>query len=467
MHMKKNAVAVAVALASSGALANSITVTPAAYSAEALIDATNGVVQAAEPTIVVASAPSLMVRDRAFTLDFGKATKNDAGNAFPHPNTIALDYRTWLVANGVAATMATNGTLAAISADGSAILGYTITNEPVFFGTWAQGATASLAFPVATPLAPYFEADGLADTSLVYSFKPDAFSANAFATDTETVLDVQGSQISSGTHNFAKVINVEALKKEFIANNVSADNTTLDLTIATNGLAATVNKADIGTIGFVITGQDFSWLDSDTTDTDTAATGLDTGNLAITGGTITKLTATTIEGTINDNTAGASITVTNGEDLVIPTQTGLSVAFTAYTANSDEAVAVTGAGGGAWTLNGSSIDVYAVPQSANASVFMWLTNTGTGSVGIDTTIFDGSQTCEMTNIATSVAGTELDLTSAIAAALPVQCPTYVASGNRVRYNVTANAPAASIRISAAYRVGTDRVNLVTSSEAGL
>jgi hypothetical protein len=466
MQMKKNAVAVAVALASSGALANSITVTPAAYSAEALLDATNDVVQAAQATVTVASSPSLMVRDRAFTLDFGKATKNAAGGAFVHPDTIALDYRTWLPA-GIADTMATNATLAAISADGSAVLGYTITSAPVFHGTWGQGATASLAFPVAQPLAPYFATDGLTDTSLIYTFKPDAFSTNAFATDTETVLDVQGSQISSGTHNFAKVINVEALKKEFIANNVSADNTTLNLTIATNGLAATVNKADIGTIGFVVTGQDFSWLDSDTTDTDTAATGLDTGNLAITGGTITKLTATTIEGTINDNTAGATITVTNGEELVIPTQTGLSVAFTAYTATADEAVAVTGAGGGAWTLNGSSIDVYAVPQSANASVFMWLTNTGTGSVGIDTTIFDGSQTCEMTSIATSVAGTELDLSAAIAAAVPVQCPTYVASGNRVRYNVTANAPAATIRISAAYRVGTDRVNLVTSSEAGL
>jgi len=463
MQMKKNAVAVAVALASSGALANSITVTPAAYSAEALLDATNDVVQAAQATVTVASSPSLMVRDRAFTLDFGRATKNVSGGAFVHPDTIALDYRTWLP-SGVSITMATNATLAAISADGSAVLGYTITSAPVFHGTWGQGATASLAFPVAQPLQPYFATSGLTDTSLVYTFKPDAFSTNSFATATKTVLDVQGSQVSSGTHNFAKVINVEKLKKEFISGITSSPSTTLELTIATNGLAATVNKADMGTIGFVITGQDFSWLDSVTTDTDTAVTGLDTGNLAITGGAITKLTATTIEGTINDNTAGATITVTNGEELVIPTQTGLSVAFTAYTAT-DEAVAVAGAGGGAWTLNGSSIDVYAVPK--NAAVFMWLTNTGSGSVGIDTTIFDDGQTCEMTNIATSVAGTELDLSKAIEAAIPVQCPTYVPTTNRVRYNVTANAPAATIRISAAYRIGTDRVNLLTSSEANL
>jgi hypothetical protein len=453
MFNKRN-LAVAIAVMSSAAGADTLTVgTNGAYSAEAVLDAT--VLRAASSSVTVTTAPTFITQNTVFDFDFGRATKNSAGGAFALSD-LTLDY-------SHLGTNATNSTLTAIYQPGDSKLSYAVAAAPVFFGTWAAGATAAITSP-----RPYFLATGIEDVTLDYAFRLGLLATQNAASDSEKVLDVQGSQISSGTHDFSQVIDVESLKKKFITSGTASASTTLDLTIATAGLASTVNKNDIGTIAFVVTGDDFSWLDSDTTDTDTAASGLDRGYLSISGGTLTKLTATTIEGTISDNTAGATITISNTGNLVIPTQAAVSVAYNAFTAGG-ESVAVSGTGGGAWTLNGSSIDIYAIPTSEAVSNFIWLTNTGTGSTPVDVSIFDGagSAACEMTSVATSVAGVELDLTAAVSAAVAAQCPTYVPSGNRVRWNVSASVPTATIRVSAAYRVGTDRVNLVTSTESGL
>jgi len=455
---KKRSIALAVALASAGAAhADSLTVgTNGAYSAEAVLDAT--VVQAATTTVTVTTSPTFITKNSIFDFDFGVATKNSAGAAFPLGN-LTLTY----AGTSNIGTNATNGTLIPIYTAGDSKLSYAVDTAPLFFGTFANGATASITAP-----RPYFLTTGLSDVTLDYGFRLGLSATASVASDSEKVLDVQGSQISSGTHDFDQTIDVEELRKRFTDGTTASTFADLSLTIATNGLASTVNKNDIGTIGFVITGQDFSWLDSDVTDTDTAVTGLDTGYITVTGGSVTRLTATTIEGTINDNTAGATVRLTNTGNVVIPTQTEVSVDFVAYTAGG-EAVSVAGSGTGVWSLNGSSIDIYAIPTSAAVSNFIWLTNTGTGSTSVDVSIFDGAggAVCEMTDVATSVAGVELDLTAAVAAAVPVQCPTYEPTGNRVRWNVSASVPEASIRISAAYRVGTDRVNLVTSTESNL
>jgi hypothetical protein len=437
------------------------------YTAESLIEPT--AVQSADNVRATTTLGPLLISGReALVIAFSKAVKGDAsGGVFSPPATLDLDYSSHVDRISGVNTFATNATFAFAGFDGSTLTYIKTDNDPGLFGTFGAGTYATGAIDL-SGLDTFFTASGLTDTSVNVSILTGR-GGTALGSGSRTILQVLGSQLESGSMDFAKTIDVESLKKKFDnGSSASTSDTDITLSVDTQAIAAVtgtvLNTQAFSSIGFTITGDDFSWLDS--TPTNTAAFG--TGNLSITGAgnSISALTATTISGVLGSNSAfTGAINIDNGEDLVIPTQSGFTVDFVAYTKTDDEQVPLAGTVTGSWVLNGSSIDVYAVPQ--NASVFMWLTNTGTGSVGIDTTIFDGTQTCEMTNIATSVAGTELDLSAAIAAATPVQCPSYVASGNRVRYNVSASAPEASIRISAAYRVGTDRVNLLTSSEAGL
>jgi len=278
--------------------------------------------------------------------------------------------------------------------------------------------------------------------------------------------------MAGGTVTGNATIDVNQARQQFLANNTNSDTTNLVLTFDKDNFATGVTKIlgsvanTTGTVAITITGQDFAWLDSDAT-----TAGIQAGN--VTGLSSVVITPTTISGvfdTATDVEETVTVTLDNDEDATIPVQSGITATATIYypaETGTESSTTVNLSGAAVWTLNGSSIDIYAVPQSANASNFMWLTNTGTGSTSLNAAIFDGAATCTMTDIGTSVAGTEFDLTAAIDAAKAVQCPTYVPSGNRVRINVSANAPSSSLRVSAAYRVGTDRVNLLTSSEAGL
>ena len=492
---KKSLLALAVATASGAALAGSLgngnttAITPN-YTAEGL-DAADEVITGTTAIILTTNLTSLTANS-LLRLTYNNGLVADGGTEFAgFPATVAIQAvpyltGTFAVANDAGpSNFVTDGVLTRVSQDGSAgtaVYQLQTANLPDFvheggindssganvdYSSLAVGLTAGIQLP-----SPFMSTTGLTTGSL--SAVLESIGGTQLETASGTILTTSGSQMATGTITGNAVIDVNQARQQFLASGVNSDTTTLTLTFDPDAIAAGATKiagsvaATTGTAAITITGQDFAWLDSDAT-----TTGVQTAN--ITGLTGVTATATTITGVGTYTSVGgvpASITVTldNDEDATIPVQSGITasadVFYTRETGgNGSTSLALGGAA--VFTLNGSSIDIYAVPQSANVSNFLWLTNTGTGSVSVDATIFDGSQTCEMTAIGTSVAGTEFDLTAALDAAMAAQCPTYVASGNRVRINVSANAPASSLRVSAAYRVGTDRVNLLTSSEAGL
>lgn len=451
------AVAVGAATASIAAIADVGVATVTKLSEEKVLDAaaatSNKTLQLPAVTFETGLAGAIYTGREIVQITTSAAMKEQAGTVYNAsiPSSLALNFTGGGTNNA-------SFSFIGLSADGKT-LSYIRDNSTVPTGT-APGTLGLTSF------TPYFLASGFTGVDVTVDVLTGLGGAS-LESDSANAMTVLGSQLASGSMNFGKTIDVEAVKKKFaVTGSASIDNTTLNLSVNTSALATVNSEASISSVAFTITGDDFSWLDAVTTDVDTVALDIGATYLAIAGtnNALSRLTATTIEGAL-DFSAGflGTLTLTNKGALEIPTQSGFDVAFTAFTNNGAE-IAVPGTVTGSWVLNGSSIDIYAVPNSASASVFMWLTNTGTGSVPVDVTLFDGSQTCEMTSVGTSVSGTEFDLTAAIGAAIPTQCPTYVASGNRVRYNVTASAPASTIRISAAYKVGTDRVNLLTSSE---
>lgn len=465
MNYSKSALALAIASSVSAGAWATVTATEKVYTAEKVSDlvaAKTAAVDSADDASYKTSLSGAVFSGReAIQITYS----SPISGTFSAPGTIGINY------GGKDSTTATNATFSFIgqSADDKSLTylrNADSSSSPAPVGS-APGTIALAS------IAPQFAVSGLADTSLTVSILTGINGAQ-LESASGSVLKVAGSQLKSGSMDFGAVIDVEAVKKKFDQGaGASTTFTTFDLEIDTSAITAaagtSLEEASISSVGFVITGDAFTWLDAVTTDADTVALDIGATYLAINGteNALSRLTATTIEGSLDftDGFTGA-VTLTNKGDLEIPTQSAFTVDFVAHTLNGAK-ISVPGTVTGSWVLNGSSIDVYAVPK--NASVFMWLTNTGTAgsSVDIDVTIFDGAEQCAMEGVAKSVAGTELDLTKAIATAIPVQCPTYVPSTNRVRYNVSANAPSNTIRISAAYRVGTDRVNLLTSSEAGL
>jgi len=488
MYTKK-LLALAVATASGAALAGSLggtgstaAVTPN-YTAEGLAAADE--VITGTTAIILTTNPLALTANSLLRLSYNNALVADGGAEFSgFPSTLEIDTRSYLTGTYASqAAFATNGTLSLVSQDGSAgtaIYQLQSANLPTFvntvntsstaddidYSTLAVGATSALTLP-----SPFMSTTGLTSGSL--SAVLETIAGTEVETASGTILTTSGSQMAGGTITGNATIDVNQARQQFVdASGTNSDTTSLVLTFDKDTVATGATKIagstalTTGTVAITITGQDFSWLDSDAT-----TTGIQAGN--VTGLSSVVITGTTITGvldTATDVEETVTVTLDNDEDATIPVQSGITASaeiFYPRETGGAGSTTVALSGAAVWTLNGSSIDIYAVPQSASASNFMWMTNTGTGSVSVDATIFDGAQTCEMTDIGTSVAGTEFDLTAAIDAAKAVQCPTYVASGNRVRINVSANAPAASLRVSAAYRVGTDRVNLLTSSEAGL
>jgi len=493
---KKNLLALAVATASGAVLAGSLgtgttaAVTPA-YTAEGL-RAADEVITGTTAILLTSTNQLALASNTLLRLAYNRALVNDGGADYTgFPNELEIDARSFLKA-AVAGTYATdvnnyrfmtNGTLSLVGVDadaGTAVYQLQAARLPSFihdgsfalpaaadvdYSSLAIGLTAAIQLP-----SPFMSTTGLTSGSLTATL--ETIAGTAIESASGTILTTRGSQMAGGTVTGNATIDVNQARQQFLANNTNSDTTNLVLTFDKDNFATGVTKilgsiaTTTGTVAITITGQDFAWLDSDAT-----TAGIQAGN--VTGLSSVVITPTTISGvfdTATDREETVTVTLDNDEDATIPVQSGITATATIFypaETGTESSTTVNLSGAAVWTLNGSSIDIYAVPQSANASNFMWLTNTGTGSTSLNAAIFDGAATCTMTDIGTSVAGTEFDLTAAIDAAKAVQCPTYVPSGNRVRINVSANAPSSSLRVSAAYRVGTDRVNLLTSSEAGL
>lgn len=247
-----------------------------------------------------------------------------------------------------------------------------------------------------------------------------------------------------------------------------------------------------------ISGADFSWLDNDA---DTAGNQLTLGQ----------------EITVTDTDGGTTITpsiVASGTDFdegtlvlsiadVLNTNNAtnaISVSFTSPVANTAEIPEQTlsiaaslfsdedsGTGGGtpldfvpavtsvtlqeasasaAYSLNGSSVSIYAVPVSNSVQNFIYLSNTSsTASGDVSVTVVDEGVAKGPYSLGTSEPNTEFDIGARFKKAVFDAGENF--EGSRVRLDITTELPESNVVVSASYKqlTDSDRVNLLTSTES--
>lgn len=470
--LNRNKLAMAIAVASAGAVAQAATVSvpnPEVYTAEAA--ATSNTMEIATAAVTLTTTPVLqMSTSDILTLAYSSDLEDFSGAALGTAADLVINIKDSVgtfATNGIYSIYATNGTMAGVvTATGIQYLFNSADDLPKLATAYRTlGLSAQAAFT--TPTA--YVGTGTSSTSVTATYaRPSASDSG-----TGTVQSTIGSQAAGGALTGGATIDVNALKQSFIN---SASSTSLVLNFDKDSTTTSPNiAATNGSVAITITGQDFGWLDSDLTTAGVQLGGNVTANKATVTTTINEaedtLTAVLTGTAANQAARAESITLTlnNSEENVIDVNTSISASariFYGAAAPLKTSVSVPLTGTASFILNGSSVDVYAVPVTAD--VFLWMTNTGTGTTpeNVTVSIFDGSSTaaCVLEDVAQTTPGVELDLTAAINNNIATACPTYVESGNRVRYNITTNAPATDIRVSGVYRVGTDRVNLLTSSE---
>jgi hypothetical protein len=112
---------------------------------------------------------------------------------------------------------------------------------------------------------------------------------------------------------------------------------------------------------------------------------------------------------------------------------------------------------GAFTLNGASVTVYSMPiNNAAVTNYLYVTNSGALPAEVSVSATTNGGTVSANDIVTVPAKSITNITEAVEMALAS------ASGQRATVELTLNAPACNIVVSAAYKVGTDRLPLETS-----
>jgi len=128
-------------------------------------------------------------------------------------------------------------------------------------------------------------------------------------------------------------------------------------------------------------------------------------------------------------------------DMVVLQEQGFSVdgLFEYSSAGGRDGVHVLGAGlnGGAWVLNGATVNVPYMPYSANASQILYVTNAGSQSGEIEVTAFDDQgNTYNLGNVGTVGANSVKKITAQVGQALAG--PGF--TGGKVSMTITVNAP---------------------------
>lgn len=432
--MKIRPIAVAVgSLLPVAAMAATITAPTGNKVSQEYLDAQGGVVagQAA-----IALGAQYAVGD-VLSLNFNtRPAATNATTGFVFPPTLDIIV-------GTSAIASIDGTLAKFD-EGDNTVSYRVTTAPV-----AQGS----AFGTVTSPANirFLDAEVVADVTISTSSQTSTgttFDAGA----AKKLVDVTGSQFAYTIGGLSQTIDVESNRTNF----AGGTGTGAIITVTSSGTEGSPDKAETGANITVTLGGDFSWIDANTA---TNATGIETTNI---GGDVigTTASASASQITVTLPATGTSIVLSNSLGLVIPTQTvtaSLSQAITSNTVVTGSATA-----SGAYVLNGSSVTVYAVPTSAAASNFIWLSNTGSSDGEVSITVHDAGTSTDLGVVGTSSAGTNFDVTAALNAALAAQGVTL--SGGRIHLDIVTKVPAADVAVSAAYRVGDDRVNLLTSIE---
>lgn len=446
MKMRPLAVAIAAVLPAAGAVAGTVTGTLVPVSSEYL--AIVGEVQAANDLTVNLDQQYAVGDEITFTFSVPPKASGST-NAFTFPATIAMADET--------STAATDqGAVSRLAVTDTSVT-YRVTDIPTNIGGEITIATQ-----------PFFRATdmGTGDVTLSTLSKVGGGGTTTFDASTAVkIVDQTGTQFAYTVTGLTQTIDVESDRLAFDnGTNATTANHNIVVTQVTNATSAGNTTAPTtvvtaGTMAVTLTG-DFAWLDSDAT-----TTGIQTGNFSFAGGgSVTSATADTI--VLNLPAGGDTITIGNASSVngAIPAQS-LNSAISASYATGGTAGTSTASATGAYTLNGSSVTVFAVPTSAAASNFIWLTNTGSDDGDVSIVIHDNGTDIDLGVVGTSEGGAEFDVTAAMNAALEAAGATL--SGGRVHIDIVTQVPAADVAISAAYRVGDDRVNLLSTLDTDL
>lgn len=290
---------------------------------------------------------------------------------------------------------------------------------------------------------------------------------------------------------FSAVVDVEEDRESFVSRDSTAvglgnPNTTQDIVIASiaqgtylTGVGAATaafdSAATVTGVSYTLNG-DFSWVK----DTDANTAGIQSAVFAVTGCTTPALgaiTATSITFTcaaisnttqvvINTNAAG------QGGDVVLPATTytlDASVTYTVGAATGTTPV-FAGTAAGAWTLNGSVINVSYMPYRSDISQVFNLTNRFVDPAGVSVRAFaeDGS-IVNLGNIATVEANSITNLTGAIISGLSAETGvdhSTVPTTTRYALEITTNAPKGLVELYTAFNVGSTPRAVVNDSNGG-
>lgn len=387
-----------------------------------------------------------------FTYNANPVAAKGATTAYAWPTSLAINPVTTLN------TDSTQGVLGKIDS-GSNFVKYRVTTKPEGDASLVIGAD-NIHATVDLPADIDFN---LTTASGDVTVTPSSLTSGNVAFDTysgsagdNTVVDLYGSQYKYAVSGLTNTIDVNTGRKAFAITGGTASTFAFSVAGST-AVGSPTLLVDSGTMAITLTGSDFSWLDSNTA---TNATGIQLGNITVPAdGSTVAAGVTSIS--LKLAAEGGSVTLGAGTGGIIAEQT-LSLAGTGNYSGNSKSATNTFSGTGALKLNGSSITVYAVPTSAAVSNFIWLTNTGTVAGDVEITVVDAGTATDLGVVGTAAANSEFDVTKAFNDAVAAQGVTL--SGGRVHLEITTKAPASAVAVSAAYRVGDDRVNLITSAE---
>jgi len=465
MNRKPLAVAIALAMGASSASAINIETTGGGDVPNELFSSEfqGGVGQVELPPIVVDIDAGLSVGDLITVTFNSPITATGVTTAFNYAGNLPTL---------VSESGNTDGAVAfrTAAADGSSVT-YRVTVVP-------QDATPAdeVGGLLTMPAAGLFSRSGANVT--VSATVTDGLTGDALESSTspDTILTNSGSQYRFTVTNLSETIDVNTGRLRFNTGAATSATHTIGYSIVTN--AATIpgattgtitHSATLGTTALTIAG-DFSWLDSSSTttgiqSTNTALVAAD-GNANTAGGVLTVNTSGALAAVI-DATAGAAgvITLGNATTTVIPEQTLTLTSSLRYTTTGSSG-AISGTSTGAYDLNGSSVTVYSVPT--NASNFIWLTNTGsTDGAAISASIDDAGTVTDLGELAvTADSNDQVDVWPAVLAAAEA-AGVELTNPGRVNLTLVTEAPATDVVVSGVYRVGDDRVNLISTLDTDI
>jgi hypothetical protein len=255
---------------------------------------------------------------------------------------------------------------------------------------------------------------------------------------------------------FDGVVDVNAMRKKF------DDKTTSDTLVIENTESAVSSTFGVTTTGVTYTVfGDFGFLDVDGDGTLEAKE----GTISTTGGTV-ALSKDFMSAVVTQDSAFASgtvgVTVTGAAGSVIPDQSYMAKTDVAYTnpaGGATELVANTlvKSSAGSWTLNGAKAHIPFLPFGSNFAQSVTVSNTSAQTGGVDLIIYVGSDTVEVDSIATVVGQGVTDISAAIRSAVDAAG----LSSATLSFDVIINAPDTAITVEALYYAKSDGDRLRT------